>query len=236
MRLSRTHAAVLGLVMATTLGGCGGSAAEEAADTGSEATPDTDQSDGPSEETAPEEPEEVTIERAEFCDRIDTALIEGALGAPSRWLEERTPGQTYEIFGQKQKSENFYCRWQTNKESEDYGADDATLGVTIHGKPATPAFVDAEFAERAEYLEESGKETGCEEVDATFGDRSWSEVCTFKGDQYNDPNSSASVLGVFGDSLVSCYVQRNGPGESAQVRSGIEDMCSQLPTALGSSR
>lgn len=235
MRLSRTHAAVFGLMLATTLGGCGGSTDEEAPDTGSRANSETGPADGPSEETtSAEEAEEVTIERAAFCDSIDPALVESALGAPSQWLEERKPGDTYEVLGQKQKSEDYYCRWQTNQESQAYGADDATFAVSIHGKPATPGYVDAQIAERADYLKDSGKERGCTEADATFGDRSLSQVCTFEGDQYNDPNSSASALGVFGDSLVSCYVQRNGPGEAAQVRGGLEDVCGQLPTALGS--
>lgn len=232
MRITRTYAAVLGLMVAGALGGCGGATDEGAGGTGSEASSTPSQSE---ETAAPEEPEEVSVERAAFCDGVDAALVEEALGAPSQWLEERQPGQTFEIFGQKQKSETYYCRWQTNKESEDYGADDATFAVTIHGKPVTAAFVDAEVERRAEYLEESGEDLGCEEADATFGDRSWSQVCAFEGDRYNDPNSSASVLGVFGDSLVSCYVQRNGPGDAAEVRGAMDDVCGQLPVALAAS-
>lgn len=223
-------------MVATALGGCGGSTEDEAVSTGSEQSAGTDPADTSSDETPDvEESEEAVIERAAFCDRIDPTLIENALGAPSQWLEERKPGDTYEIFGQKQKSESYYCRWQTNQESGTYGADDATMAVTIHGKSASTDFVNAEIIERAKYLKESGKELGCAEAEAAFGDPSWSQVCAFEGDRYNDPNSSATVVGLFGDSLVTCYVQRNGPGDSEPMRAVLDDVCGQLPLALGSS-
>lgn len=238
MRITRTTAAVLGIMVATTLAGCGGSAEESPPETGSEASAGGDDaSDTPEadQEETEEAPEAVAIERAAFCDDIDAALVEQALGAPSQWLEERAPGETYEIFGQKEKSDTFYCRWQTNKEAEDYAAGDATFAVQIHGKPATPALVESQIGDRADNLEASGKEMGCAEADAEFGEPTWSQVCAFEGDRYNDPNTSALAVGAFGDSLVTCYVQRNGPGGAAPMDAVLDEVCGQLPAALRSS-
>lgn len=235
MRISRTTAAVLGLMVATALGGCGGSTDEGPTEAGEEASAGSGDSPDGSEETPAEEPEEVVIERARFCDDIDDALVEQALGGPSQWLEERTPGQTFVVFDQKQKSDSFSCRWQTNKEADDYGPGDATFFVSIQGKAASPALVNAEIKDREDRLAAYGKEQGCTEADAELGDPSWSQVCAFKGDRYNDPNSSATAAGAVGEAFVTCYVQRNGEVDAASMREALDEICGQVPVALSTS-
>ena len=237
VRLSRTHAALIGLVLATTLGGCGGSgddAGATAAGAPSEGRSDTP-ADGSSDEPAEEESEPAvpSVAREPFCDAVGDELVTTALGGSSQWLDEVEPGDVIEYPTGNQKIDSFRCKWQTNKEAQDYGADDATFAMAVLGKRATPALAEERLDQSKEFLKQFGKQMGCEELEVGFGDPSHGRVCTFEGDRYNDPSSSMSVLGVFGDSLVTCYVQRNGPGEAAQV-AGLEDVCTEAVAAIGS--
>ena len=238
VRLSRTHAALIGLVLVATLGGCGGSG-EDAGATAAETTEDAS-SDKPGDAASAEKAEEASgepavtsVPRAQFCDAVTDDLVSSALGAPSQWLDAAEPGDVVEYPTGKEKIDSFRCRWQTNKESQDYGADDATFAMAVLGKRATQAVVDERLAQSKDFLKQVGKQLGCEELEVAFGDPSHARVCTFEGDRYNDPSSSLTTLGVFEDSIVTCYVQRNGPGEAAKVE-GLEEVCLEAVTAIGS--
>lgn len=237
VRLSRTHAALIGLVLAATLGGCGGSG-DDAGATAAETTEDASSdepgdaaSDEPAEETS--EPAAPPVPRAPFCDAVTEDLVSSALGGPSQWMDAVEPGDVIEYPTGKEKIDSYRCRWQTNKESQDYGPDDATFAMAVLGKRATPAVVDERLTQSKDFLKQVGEQLGCEELEVAFGDPSHARVCTFEGDRYNDPSSSLTTLGVFEDSIVTCYVQRNGPGEAAKVE-GLEEVCLEAVAAIGS--
>ena len=116
---------------------------------------------------------------------------------------------------------------------QDYGPDDATFAMAVLGKRATPAVVDERLTQSKDFLKQVGEQRGARSSRSPSGTRPHARVCTFEGDRYNDPSSSLTILGVFEDSIVTCYVQRNGPGEAAKVE-GLEEVCLEAVAAIGS--
>ena len=175
VRLSRTHAALIGLVLAATLGGCGGSgddAGATAAETTEDASsdePDDAASDEPAEETS--EPAAPSVPRAPFCDAVTEDLVSSALGGPSQSMDAVEPGDVIEYPTGKEKIDSYRCRWQTNKESQDYGPDDATFAMAVLGKRATPAVVDERLTQSKDFLKQVGEQLGARSSRSPSGTR-----------------------------------------------------------------
>jgi hypothetical protein len=216
------------------LGACGGGAEEpEVADqdTSQEESPASAESSAAAEEA---EPEAVSIQRQPFCDQVDEALVTQALGARAQWLDERKPGDKYEIFGSKQVSSNFYCRWQTNAEGTPYGPGDATFAMTIDGAELTAAQARARIEERRAATRQDATQE-CDEAAVPFeADHSYGVVCVVPGNEYNKPAARASVAALFGDALLTCFVERAGKNQLGPTQKAYEDVCAQVPTMLGS--
>jgi hypothetical protein len=216
--------------------GCGAGAEEDpeptAAADAADTTTGTEEDPAATGPEPSEEPAPVTVARAPFCDGVDGTLLRTALGAPSRWLQERRPGDEYQLLltGEPEKEDDFFCQWQTNTETQQYGPGDATLVATVGGKPVKGAAVAAAFKEHQAFA----KALGCEELPLALGDRSYARSCETEKDRYNDPGATVAVFAMYGDSLVTCAVQRSGSYDLDTLVAVHEEVCTAIPEAMGS--
>jgi hypothetical protein len=217
------------------LGACGGGA-EEPDVAGQDSSPETAAAqDDTSAEPASPEPEAIDIQFAPFCDRVEEALVTDALGGRAKWLDERKPGDEYEVLGTKQVSDRFTCRWQTNAEGTPYRAGDATFAVTIFREPLDVRSARTIIEEQRRGDKRSADYRKCQEAPAPMpADVAYSRVCVIRGDRYNQPSAGGLVTALVGDALLSCIVERAGKDQQAATQQTFKDVCAQVPALLSS--
>ena len=157
------------------------------------------------------------IERGPFCDRLDDADVEEALGGPVSGTRHYDSGDRVALAtGLRDVSHEFDCTY------------DAALGsqarVWVFAEPVTTTVART-------LVREARAEKGCSVVaDApTYGTPAVATLC-----RTTDPVTRAVTLrGLFGDAWLTCRLSTPGPAGATRTVQRAEQWCVRVATTLG---
>ena len=160
---------------------------------------------------------DLPIGRGPFCDRLDEAEVETALGAPVSSTSHYDSGDRVVLAtGLRDVSHEFDCTYDAAAGSQ--------ARVWVFAEPVTPA------AARA-LVREARTEKGCSPVPEapTYGTPAVATLC-----RNTDPATRVVTLrGLFGDAWLTCRLSTPGPSGATQTVRRAEQWCVRVATTLG---
>ena len=157
------------------------------------------------------------IERAAFCDRLDQADVEDALGGPVAATAHYGNGDRAVLApGVTDVAHEYNCTFR--------GASGAEARAWVFAEPVTVSVGRS-------IVRAAASEAGCRPLrrDPTFGTPSVGTLCA----QQKPVARAVTLRGLFGDAWLSCRLSRPGDTDTLGTVQAAEQWCVRVATTLG---